>query len=119
MNRKTSTLISLGISVALIAAGILFLYSHHNYMGYGAKWIRPHHMMMTGGGMGLIMVLFWVVLLTAVVLLISGMITRRHFEGHSVGNPEAESDALNILKQRYANGELTKMEFEQMKRDLQ
>jgi putative membrane protein len=120
MNRKTSRLISLEISVALIAAGIWFLYNHHNYFGYGdGDWIMPHHMMMGGGGMGIIMILFWGALLTAIILLVSGLITRRRYSDHNDSKPSADSDALEILKQRYASGEISKFEYENMRQDLQ
>jgi len=120
MNRITSTLMSLGISVALIAAGIWFLYNHHTFMGYGGNaWGMPHHMMMGGRGMGMMMILFWVVLIAAVVLLVSGLITRHHDEDQSGGKPVTESDALNILKQRYASGEISKVEFEDMRQDME
>lgn len=120
MNRKTSTFISLGISVALIAAGIWFLYNHYYYFGYGdSAWRNmPHHMMMGGGGMGIITILFWVVLLAAIVLLVSGLITRRPFSDQSGGKPVADSDALEILKRRYASGEISKIEYDNIKQDL-
>ena len=120
MNTKTSTLISLGISVALIAAGIWFLYNHHNYFGYGdGDWIMPHHMMMGGGGMGIIMILFWVAVLTAVGLLVSGLISRRSSSDDTVRNESVDFSALEILKQRYASGEISKFEYENMRQDLQ
>jgi putative membrane protein len=120
MNRKTSTLISVGISVALIAAGIWFLYNHYYYFGYGdSGWNMPHQMMIGGGSMGIIMIILWVVLLTAIVLLVSGLITRRPFSDQSGGKPLADSDALEILKRRYASGEISKIEYEDIKQDLQ
>ena len=120
MNRKTSTWISLGISVALIAAGIWFLNNHYYYFGYGdSGWNMPHHRMMGGGGMGIIMILFWVVLLAAIVLLVSGLITRRPFSDQNGGKPLADSDALDILKRRYASGEISKIEYDNIKQDLQ
>ncbi len=120
MNRKASTLISLGISIALIAAGIWFLCNHYYYFGYGdSSWNMPRHMMMGGGGMGIIMILFWVVLLTAVILLVSGLMTRRSVADQNNGEPLADSDALKILNQRYASGEISKIEYKIMRKDLQ
>jgi putative membrane protein len=114
MNRKTTTLLSLGISVALIAAGIWFLYNSHNRFGYGnGRWAMPYHMMAGGGGgMGIVMVLFWLCVLSAVALMISGVISN-HQSSTSAG-----SNALEILRQRYARGEIDKIQFEEMQRDL-
>lgn len=120
MNRKTSTLISLGLSVALIAAGIWFLYNHHDYFGYGdGDWGLRHHMMMGGGGMGMIMILFWVVVLAAVGLLVAGLMTRRTSSGDAVRKVSGDPNALEILKRRYASGEISKIEYENMRQDLQ
>ncbi len=66
-------------------------------------------MPMMGFGM-LFMVLFWVVLIVGVVFLV------RWFLGLS-GFTRGES-ALEILKKRYARGEINKEEFEERKRDL-
>lgn len=66
----------------------------------------PFHMF--GFGLGFIFpLLFWGLLIYGVVLLF------RH-NGFADG-----SRALDILKERYAKGELTKEEFEAMKKDLQ
>ena len=73
MNRKASTLLSLGISIALIAGTIWFLFNHQNSFGYGnSTWIMPHHMTIGGGGMGIIMILFWVAVIAAIVMVVSG-----------------------------------------------
>lgn len=65
------------------------------------------------GGAGLLpMVLFWVVVIAAVILLV-------RYLSHS--SPHAEdrgSRALDILKERYAKGEITKKEYEEMKKDI-
>ena len=66
-------------------------------------------MPMMGFGM-LFMVLFWVVLIVGVVLIV------RWFLGPS-GFTRGES-ALEILKKRYARGEIDQQEFEEKKRDL-
>lgn len=63
-----------------------------------------------GIGMGLMMFLFWGLIIVALVLGIRWLIT----EGKA---PRSDS-ALDILRQRYARGEITKEEFDAMKRDL-
>ena len=74
MDRKTSTLMSLGISIALIAAGIWVLCNHHGNLGFGGRAVS-NQLMLGGGGMGIIMILFWVAVLSAIGLVVSGMIS--------------------------------------------
>lgn len=65
-------------------------------------------------GFGMIgMSLFWILLIVAIVALVRG--TWR--SGASAGRRQ-EKTALDILKERYARGEIEKEEFEQKKRDL-
>ena len=111
MNRKTSSLLSIGISAALVAGAIWFLFNHHNDMWAAGPWTMPHGIMM-GGGMGFLMMLFWAVVLIALVLLISA-----GFSGRRPSSP-AES-ALEILQKRYARGEIDKDRFDAMRRELQ
>ena len=63
--------------------------------------------MMMGGG--LLMLLFWILVIVSVVVLV------RWVAGSSSGG---DHRALAILKERYAKGEITKEQFEQMKRDI-
>ena len=75
--------------------------------GYGSGY-GPYggfHMMSPFGG-GLIMVLF-----LALVFIVLTRFTRR-----TNGGPV--ETALDILKKRYAKGEITKEDFERMKQDL-
>jgi putative membrane protein len=114
MNRKTSILLSLGVSAALIAAAIWSLYRHHIGMWIGnGRWDMGYHMM--GGGMGIIMIIFWIVLIGALILLVSGVINSIR------GTQQNEDDLRNpleILKQRYARGEIDKAEYEDKRRSL-
>jgi putative membrane protein len=68
-----------------------------------------------GFGGGLLMVLFWAIVIFAVVAIFRRMRGGRCF--HSMGHAPEES-ALDILKKRYARGEVTPEEFERMKKDL-
>ncbi len=61
------------------------------------------------GGMGFGMLLFWGVIIVALIVLFRG----------SCGNRKTEKSALDILKERYARGEMGRDEFEQIKRDLE
>ncbi len=76
--------------------------------------------MFTGFGMGLggglVMVLFWVVLIVGAVWLARGFFPTGQQPPASSTRPEASAD--EILKQRYARGEITKEQYEQMRRDL-
>ena len=60
------------------------------------------------------MVIFWGGLIALIVWGIT-RITRKTDSGKNVG---AQSDPLDIAKERYAKGEITKKEFEQLKKDL-
>jgi len=117
MNRKTSTLLSLGISAILIAAAIWLLYRYNSgiWMGDG-QWgwgMGYGHMM--GGGMGSVMIIFWIVLIGALVLLITGAmngIRTSRKDGDEMQKP------LEILKQRYARGDIDKAEYEERRGNL-
>lgn len=72
-----------------------------------------------GGGMGwgfggLLMILFVVVAVVAVAILFKG------FSGSTRGidSPRAKSP-LDVLKERYARGDIGREEFEQKRQDLQ
>ena len=75
--------------------------------------------MMSGWGMGygffgwLMMFLFWILIIAAVVLGVRWFIDQGKLKGSSV-----EETPLDILKKRYASGEIDKEEFDAMKRDL-
>lgn len=60
------------------------------------------------------MLLYWGVLILAIALLVKWLFAR---SGGSHARPH-EKTALDILKERYARGEIGKEEFEQKKRDL-
>jgi len=65
-----------------------------------------------GGGMWLGMVFFWVVIIAVIVLLV-------RLSGNDAAAIGVDKTPLQILKERYAHGEIGKDEFEQKKRDLE
>jgi len=115
MKRKTSTLFSLGFSAVLIAATIWLLYSYSTgtWMGNGRWEMGYHHMI--GGDMGIVMIIFWIVLIGAFILLVSGAINGVR---GSKKNDDDLQKPLEILKQRYARGEIDKAEYEDKHRSL-
>jgi putative membrane protein len=66
-----------------------------------------------GMGFGWLMILFWVGVIAAVVWLISTLM-----QGKSRISQPSEPTAIDILKRRYAQGEISKDEYEQKKKDL-
>jgi putative membrane protein len=117
MKRKASLLMSLGISMALIATGIWVLYNHHyRFMLGDGRWIMPHRAMIGGGGLGFIMIIFWIVVIAAIALAVSGAISNRHEPNRREGR--FPNDPLEILRRRYARGEIDKQQYEAMRRDL-
>ena len=65
----------------------------------------------TWGGMGVGMVLFWGLIIALIVFVV-----------RSLGNDAArgsDKTPIQMLKERYARGEIGKDEFEQKKRDLE
>lgn len=68
-----------------------------------------------GGGFfwgPLLMVIFWIIILGGIVLLIYALVSPKN-----VSSSQGDS-ALEILKKRYARGEIDKKEFEERKKDL-
>ncbi|SNQ60671.1 SHOCT domain-containing protein [Candidatus Methanoperedens nitratireducens] len=72
--------------------------------------------MMDGYGMGygiwgILGLIFWILVIIGLVLLIKYL-----WEG--VGTKREQESALEILKRRYARGDISKEEFEEKKKDL-
>ncbi len=114
MQGRDLTIIVVAIAVVVLLFGLL----GGGMMGFGGMWPG-----MMGGyygpgfGMGgVLMMLFWVLIVVGVVLLVAWLARQA---GVSSAGPGQESTALEILKRRYARGEITKEQFEQMRRDLE
>ena len=114
MNRTATTLFSIGVSAVLIAVGVWFLYNHSFGVWPGhSRWAMGQHGMM-GGGMGIVMMIFWIVLVAALVLLFTGLVNGLR---GTKQNQESVS-SMEILKQRYARGEIDKTEYEEKRQDI-
>ena len=70
------------------------------------------------GWVGLFILLFWVLILAGIVFHISFLVAvARRSSGEPAPTPQ--ETPLDILKKRYAQGEITSEQYEQMKRDLE
>jgi|OpeIllAssembly_1097287.scaffolds.fasta_scaffold276629_1 putative membrane protein len=79
-----------------------------NPMGWGnagGLWWMP---------MGLLMLLFWGLVIVALILLVRWLWTQG--QGR-IGSPPVETP-LDVLKKRYARGEITKEDFDRIKQDI-
>lgn len=94
----------------IIGSGALYAPEARAQMGPGA---------MGGWGMGwfggIFGVIFWILVIVGLVFLIKWLI-RMSKGGFDVR--DSGSRALDILRERYAKGEIDKEEFEQKKKDL-
>jgi putative membrane protein len=107
MKRAFEILIG-GVAVWLFPLAGISLAQWRNYdQGYGpGMW----GWRMMGFVSPFMMIVFWVVLVLIIVLIVRWIKS-------STGHVQEES-ALDILKKRYARGEISKEEFENMKKDV-
>jgi putative membrane protein len=100
----------LGIWLALLAILLVPGSALAQERAYEWHW-RMHPMWGVWGlGMMLMMLLFWAVLVTGTVFGIRWLVTQ--------GRAPGKDTALEILRERYARGEINRDEFEARKRDL-
>ena len=72
-----------------------------------------------GGGFGVILnILFWALVVGLIVWLVSSLAAGRATSHLSSGTTSQTEAPLDILKKRYVRGEITKTEFDEMRRDL-
>jgi putative membrane protein len=87
------------------------LADYRNYCGWGM-----HPGMMGWGWVGLLfMLVFWGLIVVLIILLIRRLLSPGTTK---MASPLQEDSALEILKKRYARGEINKEEFEAKKKDL-
>ena len=93
MKRIPAAIASLVLSALLITLVVCFFVGRFGSLRFGGgPGFSPHWMM--GGHMGVVMMLFWVIVILAFVFLVSGLFTTHH---GSSDTPRGEPDALEIL----------------------
>ncbi len=100
------------ISFALIFIFSLFSVDSSAHMNEGSGGMMGYHGWGMGGFGGPFMVIFWVIVIIVIVLLAKLILGGTKKEGKS-------ETALDILKKRYANGEIDREEFDSIKKDLE
>lgn len=109
------------LMLAISAAVISLFWVPENASAQGGRYgdwqMGPG--MMGGWGMGwfggIFMIVFWILILVGLVFVIRWLVQTTGKGGHS---GQSGSRAIDILKERYARGEIDRTQFEAMKRDL-
>jgi putative membrane protein len=114
MSRSLKTALIIGgiilavIVILSVVPGLLW-----GWQGYGYGMMGPG--MMGGYGIMFIMPILWIVVIGLIVWAVVAAIRR---PGESDGAYGSSAPALEILKRRYARGEISKEEYEEKKKDL-
>lgn len=112
-NIKTALIIG-GVIVAILIIVPLVIGLTGGWQGYGYGMMGPGMMGGYGGGwfMPIIMIVFWGLVIWGIVALVRGV-------SAGSGGASAQADSpLEILKRRYARGEIAKQEYEERKKEL-
>ncbi|MHB1131555.1 MAG: SHOCT domain-containing protein [Chloroflexota bacterium] len=109
-----------GRDVAVVAGAVLLVVLFFTLLGGGMMGPGMMGWPLGGSGFGmwggLVMLAFWALLIGGMTLLGVWLLRQWSPAGQS---PEPRGGrALEILKERYARGEITRDEYEQMRRDL-
>lgn len=86
---------------------------------YGFRMVGPAHSFISFGW--IFGVIFWILFILLIVGLIRWYVSdkpNKTSEDSSEDEVKKEDSALEILKKRYARGEITFSEFEKMKKDI-
>jgi len=123
MNKKFLWILLTVLAILIIigVAGPVFMPGHylHGPMSFWERCSGPGHFW--GGGMFIFPLIILVVIVTIIYMIFGRGEFRPPWQdsGQYPKSDGASETVLDILKKRYARGEISKEEFEQMKKDLQ
>jgi putative membrane protein len=112
MSSKKAIYISFIIFLIFLGPLSLFNYAFAGWGDYNGWHMGPG--MIGGWGMGWIMLLFWILVLVGLILIIKWLLQMTSGDKKPTGGLRA----IDILKERYARGEINKTEFEAIRKDL-
>jgi len=113
--KKLNFAITSVIMIFLVAGAV---YVARNYLFVTSNDYGSYHMgsgMMGYGGMGVMMLVFWGLVLVVLILLISRLLPLNQ---NKLNDPADRPDAIELLKQRFARGEIDRTEFKAKMNDL-
>jgi putative membrane protein len=115
MNKNLRTALIAGVVVLAILIVLSLIWG--GLSGWqNTRWGMMGPWMMGGFGWGwfmpLVMIIFWGLIIWGVVALVRGLNNQKYRDS------SATDSALEVLKRRYARGEIRKKEYEEKKKDL-
>ncbi len=99
------------VIIIVLVAGAIFL--ARNYLFVAWNDYGGYHM--GYGGMGVMMLVFWGLVLVVLILLISRLLPLNQ---NKFSDPTDRPDAIELLKQLFAKGEIDRTEFKAKMNDL-
>jgi putative membrane protein len=114
--KKSNIYITIAIVGVLLFAGV-FLVRNNSIADWGNY--NGYHMgthMMGFGSMGIMMLFFWGLIIAVFIMLIRWVLV---LGNNQFGDSEKKPDALELLKKRFAKGEIDQVEYMSMKQTLQ
>lgn len=70
-----------------------------------------------GSGMWILPIVFWALIIAGIFIILNGFLSQPR--SHNVNPPHTEHAPLDILKTRYAKGEIDKETYERMRKELE
>ena len=106
------------IVVVIVILGILFLCPVLGLISLIVRIAGRGLVLGIGGAFGLMFMLLFLVLIVVAIIYLVRWANREGEPFGISGPPAGRESALDILNKRYARGEITKEQYEQMKKDL-
>jgi len=118
MNQSLKKPLIVGVAVVVVLIALLVTISAVIGGIYGGWPWHMHDLLWPGmirGGFMFIMALVWIGILALVIWVVVAAVQKT---GGVDSSPSGVNSALEVLKERYARGEIDKQEFEEKKKDL-